>query len=213
MAPPAKRAKSPKPKRRARSRAPAVRTRGAGLQEEALTAVAKALRELDRPAAVIGGIAVIAWGYARLTSDIDCAVLGHPDEAREYLRVFKRHGVVPREKNVAEFAAKSFVLLLEHAATGVEVDASFAQLNFEASALKSAVEMDFGSARIPVPRVDDLLVYKLIASRPKDLQDAAHLVALHRVDETAIEATLREFDELLDTDRAGEWRALIRKKS
>ncbi len=213
MAPHSKRAKPAKPKRRTRSGAAALRKSGAGLQEAALSAVAEALRDLGRPAAVIGGIAVITWGYPRLTSDIDCAVLGHPDEAQEYLRVFKRHGIIPREENVAEFAAQSFVLLLEHEATGVEVDASFAQLNFEATALQAAVEMNFGAARIPVPRVDDLLVYKLIASRPKDLQDAAQLLALHRVDETSIEATLREFDELLDTDRAGEWRALLRRKS
>ncbi len=136
-----------------------------------------------------------------------------PDEAAEYLRVFKRHGVIPREKNSIEFAAKSFVLLLKHKATGVEIDASFAQLAFEEAALRAAVVRSFGTARIPVPRVDDVLVYKLIASRPKDLQDAAQLLALHRVDAESIEATLRAFDELLETDRAGTWRELVNRNS
>jgi hypothetical protein len=210
MAPAAKRAKPKKSRRGASGGQRPVRAGGPGLQEEALADVARALEELERPAAIIGGIAVIAWGYPRLTSDIDCAVLGTPDEAPEYLRVFKRHGVVPREKDSVEFAARSFVLLLKHARTGVEIDTSFAQLAFEETALRAAVTRSFGAARIPVPRVEDLLVYKLIASRPKDLQDAEQLLALHRVDARTVERILVAFDELLETDRVGTWRELVR---
>jgi hypothetical protein len=42
---------------------------------EALADLAKALRQIDAPSMVIGGIAVIAHGVARQTVDIDATVL------------------------------------------------------------------------------------------------------------------------------------------
>ena len=36
--------------------------------------------------------------------------------------------------------------------------------------------IDVGGLRMTIPRVDDLLVYKLVASRPQDLRDAEELL-------------------------------------
>jgi hypothetical protein len=64
-----------KPRKGSRARAKAVPGgRAKGRQQRALADVARVLDGLDRPSAIIGGIAVIAWGYARFTADIDCAI-------------------------------------------------------------------------------------------------------------------------------------------
>jgi hypothetical protein len=102
------------------------------------------------------------------------------------------------------------VLLLRHVETGVEVDVSLAQLEFEGVALRAAVLKPFGRAKIRVPELTDLLIYKLIAGRPKDHEDVVELLALQprAVDARRVERTLRDFDELLDTDRRGDWARL-----
>src|SRR5437868_5975074 len=61
-----------------RARSPVGRARAHPF-EQALAAVSKLLTAIDRPAAVIGGVAVIAHGFARATADIDVAVVAGPD--------------------------------------------------------------------------------------------------------------------------------------
>lgn len=65
-------------------------SRGApkGRQHRALADVARVLEGLDRPSAIIGGIAVISWGYARFTADIDCAIAAPLEELNELYSTF-----------------------------------------------------------------------------------------------------------------------------
>lgn len=169
-------------------------------QERALVDVAHVLAELDRPSAVIGGIAVIAWGFARFTADIDCAVAASSGESQDLLTRFERGGFEPRTEDAVAFAEQNLVLLLRHRKTGVEVDVSLAQLEFEGAALRASVLKRFGSARIRVPTLTDLLIYKMVAGRPKDHEDVAELLALgHEVNTRRVETILSDFDALLDT--------------
>ena len=63
---------------------------------------------------VIGGIAVIARGVRRMTTDIDAVVRGGAIEISELLRVLARHAFRPRIDDVKAFAEKNLVLLLRH---------------------------------------------------------------------------------------------------
>ncbi len=212
MAAAAKRRVPKKPKtRRRKSSERLPQSRGTGPQETALADVARVLKRLDAPSAVIGGVAVIAWGHARLTADIDCAIAAPTSQVASILRTFERGGFEARDKDPIGFAEENLVLLLRHRATLVEVDVSLAQLEFELRALSSAVVRKFGKVKFRVPQVTDLLIYKLVAGRPKDLQDASELLALGLdVDAERVSATLAEFDALLDTDRLSEWQRLLK---
>lgn len=200
--------KEPRARRGSGARAVPAAVPG-GRQERALADVAKVLRGLDAPAAVIGGIAVITWGRARSTGDVDVAVYAPVEAVDEVSRVFADAGFVAREPDAVAFARESFVLLLEHAATGIPIDVSLAQLDFERRALEASEERAFGSVSIPVPGVSDLVIYKLLAGRPRDLEDVEALIALgYELDTEHIERELDQFDELLETDRLGDWRRL-----
>lgn len=191
------------------------RVESAGAQERVLSALARVFKRLEQPAAVIGGVAVIAWGHARLTSDVDCAIASPPEEIGTILNEFEREGFSPRVEDAEAFARDNLVLLLQHDETGIGVDASLAQLGFEHAALRSSVLRPFGSVKVRVPQLTDLFIYKLVAGRPKDLQDVEELVALAaevEIDATRIEATLSEFDALLETNRLGEWQRLWRSR-
>jgi Nucleotidyl transferase AbiEii toxin, Type IV TA system len=188
------------------------RAEAQGRQERALADVAGVLKAIEAPAAVIGGIAVIAWGHPRFTADIDCAVAAPIASLNELLGAFEQAGVVPREPDAISFARENLVLLLRHRETGIAVDVSLAQLDFEQQALSHSINRRFGALQIPVPPITDLLIYKLIAGRPKDHEDVSALLSVARgIDAERIDATLAEFDELLDTDRRADWARLSKR--
>src|SRR5262249_26564598 len=51
---------------------------------------------------VVGGMATILHGYARLTADVDLIIDQHPEEARKTIRVLHALGFIPRAPVNAE---------------------------------------------------------------------------------------------------------------
>ena len=75
---------------------------------------------------VIGGVAVIAHGYARSTVDIDAGVVAGPEAIGSLLETARKYGLLPRFAWAEDFARENLVLLLEHASTHTPVDVSLA---------------------------------------------------------------------------------------
>jgi hypothetical protein len=164
--------------------------------ETALTALTRALAELDPPWMVIGGIAVIAHGVQRMTNDIDVVVRGDAVSVRSLIAALRRHKIAPRIANAETFAATNQVLLTRHKPTEVDFDLSFGWTSFEHEALAARTMIRFGETVTPMARVEDLLVFKAIAARPIDVQDAVTLLTLHRnVDMTRVRARVIELAE------------------
>jgi hypothetical protein len=190
---------------------PGKRKKGDRLLEEALEALARGLTESGAPWMVIGGIAVIARGVRRFTTDIDVAVRGDAVRPERLLRALATHGIEPRIADALTFAEANLVLLLRHEETGVDLDVSFAWSAFEHDALASSTLTSFGNVSAPMCTAENLVVFKAIASRPKDMEDAEALLALYpdidrervrrRVSELSLLAEAPElieaFDELL----------------
>jgi hypothetical protein len=158
---------------------PGKRGRSERLVERALGALSRALTESGAPWMVIGGIAVVARGVRRFTTDIDAAVRGDAIAPEKLLGIFRKHRIVPRIPDALSFANANLVLLLCHAETGVDLDVSFAWSAFEHEALADRTFADFGSVRVPMCTAADLVIFKVIASRPVDLSDAEALLALY----------------------------------
>lgn len=170
----------------------------------------KFLDSSRKPSAIIGGIAVIAHGFARSTVDIDASLAAEPDQVTDLLGIASRSSLRPRIPDAEAFARENLVLLLEHAPTKTPIDISLALQPFEIEAARSAEVVDFAGVPIRVPSLTALLVYKMLAARPQDLQDAAALIAAKRpFDREQVEALLAEFDSILDADRLGEFRRLL----
>jgi hypothetical protein len=192
--------------------------------ERALEALTRALDACGAPWTVIGGVAVIARGVRRMTTDVDAVVLGSAITQADALTALARHGLVPRIADAEAFAAAHLVMLLRHEATGVDIDLSFGWTEFESHAIAASTRARFGTVRAPIARPEDLVVLKAIAARPIDLQDATTLLLMHPdVDVAAISrrvgelATLAEapelvagFDTLLDAVRSARSSASVR---
>jgi hypothetical protein len=174
--------------------------RGSNRFARALTALRRALVSLDVAGAVIGGIALNANGVARFTEDIDVTVPGADLDLAAFLRGLAKYGIVPRVRDAAKFARTNQVLLLRHKPSGIDLDLSLAWLAFELEAIERAVERSFGARTIRVARPEDLVIYKVIASRPQDLSDAERLLLLHRkrIDLERVRRVLAQLTDLLD---------------
>lgn len=166
----------------------------------ALRAVVEALDELDAPSMIIGGIAVIAAGVPRDTIDIDATILGRAADLDDVIRVFGRHGVIPRIPDAQQFARDRQVLLLLHEDSGVTIEVSFAWLPFEEEALSRARRIDLEGLTLRVARPEDLIVYKAAAWRDRDRSDIERLLVLHlgAIDLDRVRGLIREIGFALD---------------
>lgn len=148
---------------------------------------------------IIGGIAVIARGVRRFTTDIDVAVRGDAIDVQRLSRVLKRHGIEPRIPDALDFARKNLVLLVRHRTTGADLDVSLAWSSFEHAALDAADEASFGAVRTKMATPADLVVFKSIAGRPRDWEDVETLLTLYpRIGLARVRARVCELAELAD---------------
>jgi len=178
----------------------------------ALRALAAAFGDLDAPAMVIGGIAVIARGVPRTTLDVDATVWAERLDLDRALRVFERHGFAPRVEEARRFAETHQVILLRHEASGTALDVSLAWLPFEQAALARATPVDFGDVTLPVAAVEDLVIYKAVAWRERDRSDIERLLVAHsaQVDLAHVRELVAAFAEALDApERVVEYDALV----
>lgn len=181
---------------------------------DALAAVQRGLDALGAPSMIIGGVAVIALGVPRLTVDIDATVEAASIEVERLSQALAGQAIVPRMPEARAFARERQVYLAVHEASGIPVDVSLAWLPFEADALRASRSIDFAGVRIRIPRPEDLLIYKLIASRARDLDDAEGLLLLHgaTMDLPRIRTTVKQFADVLeDAERTKALETLIAK--
>ena len=146
------------------------------------------------PSMIIGGVAASVLGRPRLTRDVDAlAVLPEADWA-EAIRLAPQFNILSRIDNALQFAKRSRVLLMRHTTSGIDVDLIFGELPFERAAVANCENHDVGGIRVRLPRVEDLLVMKAIARRPKDVQDLEGLLLAHPdVDVASARRWIQEF--------------------
>jgi hypothetical protein len=145
----------------------------------ALEALAAFLTESGLQAVIVGGVAASLLGRPRLTQDIDVLV-DSPDEGWDRLIPLAAPlGIAPRIDDPMDFARKTRVLLLRHTTSGIDIDVVFGALQFEREAVAAGTVTTVGSTSIRLPRVEDLMIMKAIAHRPRDLVDLEGLLLAH----------------------------------
>lgn len=127
----------------------------------------------------IGGIAVQRWGEPRVTRDVDLTLLTGFGRELEFVDALLAV-YAARVANPREFALRSRVLLLK-TPQGVGIDVSLGALSFEECVVARATPFSFGPGiEIRTCSAEDLVVLKLFASRPIDIQDAESVVLRNR---------------------------------
>lgn len=153
--------------------------------------------------ALIGGFAVSAWGVARATQDIDLAVaLGTsaPQALATHL------GAAYESGGIDDPLQGVFRLSLKCEGQEVPVQLIVLPSTLAAIAFKQIKILNVLGCSVPVVTWQALVLLKLYAGGPVDLQDARNIVAVRKPDATAREELLAQADVL---GLAQEIRALL----
>jgi hypothetical protein len=142
----------------------------------ALDAVRLLMRHFNDEAIVIGGVAVSVLGKPRLTSDIDVTLMLDLADLHVLLLAASAYDITPRIPDVVEFARQSRVLLLQHEKTRIAIDISLGAMPFEAEAIARGKVVDLQGLKVRLPTPEDLIIFKAVSHRLKDLQDIYDLI-------------------------------------
>ena len=154
----------------------------------------KALNQMQVRYVVVGGLATVLHGYARLTADIDLMVDLDPKELRKGIDALAKYGMIPRlpvdpydfaepdirrhwieDKNMRVFSMwkpdeplVSVDLFVEHP---IEFDHIWSQSDV----------VDLGPVSVRIASISDLIALKRLANRPQDLIDIEKLLEIQRI--------------------------------
>ena len=155
-------------------------------------------RELDKnsiPYMIIGGQAVLLYGEPRLTKDIDITLGVSVDKLNELLKIIKKIELIPLPSNIKNFTEKTFVLPVKDIKTNIRVDFIFSQTSYEKQAIKRANPVNLKNAILKFASIEDLIIHKIFAGRPRDLEDVKTIMIKNpNFNKKYIKKWLMEFD-------------------
>lgn len=167
---------------------------------EVLSALAAILGRLHHRWYLFGAQAVLLWGRPRTSLDIDVTVELEPEAAPGLIDRLDEAGFELRIRSEVEaFVRRTRVLPFLHRASGIPVDIVLGGPGLEELFLERAIVVRLGGADIPVISPEDLVVTKILAGRPKDLEDVRGVLAerLGTLDLAGIRSTLAAVEAAL----------------
>ncbi len=188
----ASRTRSPPRRERRSRRTPARRT---SAHEDALVAFADLAKRLRLRWYVFGAQAVNVYGFPRATADLDLTI-DLPDGLKPaFLAALKAAGFTVRFSDPG-FVTTTRVLPVVHRASALPIDLVLAGPGLEQLFLEELHIEKIGRREIPFLSVQNLIVTKLLAGRPKVLEDVRELLVRHdsTLEHARVEALLSELE-------------------
>jgi hypothetical protein len=149
---------------------------------------------------LFGAQAALIHGAARLTGDVDVTVELGTFSATTFVSVLAQDGFMLRVAKPDEFVEQTRVIPVLDTRSGIPVDVVLAGPGIEELFLERATRYEIEEGvSVPVACPEDLIVMKILAMRPKDLQDVAAILAAQgeRLDEKLIRSTLALLEQAL----------------
>lgn len=138
--------------------------------------LAGALERHGIPFMLIGGQAVLVHGEPRLTQDIDVTLGVDPSRLADVTAVCDELNLEVLPEDVAEFVRSTFVLPVRDVGSRIRIDLIFSTTPYEAQAIERAVSVELEGIAVPFAAAEDLVIHKLFAGRPRDIEDAVGIV-------------------------------------
>lgn len=164
---------------------------------EAIQALTRILPRFG-PWYLFGAQAVIAFGVPRLSADVD-VTLRLPAHSRDAFIDAMQAGGFELQAREADFVRRTSVLPFVHGPTGMPVDVVMAGSGIEDEFLERARPIELEGVQVPTIDPEDLVIAKILAGRPKDVEDARGLWRLHgsRLDTARIQRILQLLEDAL----------------
>lgn len=167
--------------------------------EKLLENIAKALDAYRIQYMIIGGQAVLLYGEPRLTKDIDITLGVGPDLLETLKLIIKDLGLKILVRDTEDFVRRTLVLPTLDEESGFRVDFIFSFSPYERQAMQRVKTVEMGGAKVRFASVEDLIIHKVIAGRPRDIEDAKNVLLKNpNIDKEYILKWLKEFDRSLN---------------
>lgn len=164
--------------------------------QQILEQMALALDSRGIPYMLIGGQATLLYGEPRLTRDIDVTLGIGPERWTEIVELAGASGWRPLGDK--EFVERTLVLPCLESASGIRIDFIFSHSAYEQQAMERVRRVPVGSVQVCFASVEDLIIHKIVAGRPRDLEDVRSiLLKKPEFDLPYIRRWLEEFDSSL----------------
>jgi hypothetical protein len=166
--------------------------------EKLLEQLALGLDRRKIPYMIIGGQAVLLYGEPRFTKDIDVTLGRDADQAPELIELIKDLGWKVLVENAESFVRKTMVMPCQDPASGIRLDFIFSYSPYEKRALERVHRKRIGKAEVLFASPEDVVIHKIVAGRPRDLEDAKNLLLKNpQLDRKYIREWLEQFEQSL----------------
>ena len=166
---------------------------------ELLAAAAPVIEKWSDGWYLFGAQAVILWGRPRLTADVDVTVRLRTSDPAGFCHEMEQAGFHVRVPDPEAFLARTRVLPFLHLPTKLPLDVVVAGPGLEETFIQRAIQVHIEGLPVPVVSPEDLIVMKILAGRPKDLDDVRSVLAerLDKLDLAHIRTLLSMLEEAL----------------
>jgi hypothetical protein len=165
---------------------------------ETLHTLVELLDQLSVDYAVMGGFAVRAHGVPRPTYDIDVTIVLERARISELFSRLQRHDYsIPQAREngwIVRLKGLPLIKLQRYIGEeSLDVDLFLAESEFQLEVMKRRLHLEADGHTLSVVSPEDLVLFKLLAARPRDLGDVADVLFIQgQLDETYMRRWARE---------------------
>ncbi len=162
---------------------------------------------------VIGGLAVVAIGEPRMTADVDVVAYLSQERAEALVRQARAAGFDVDVTLEIERLRATGTLRFKRAP--FQLDIILASLPFEQDAMSRSTQREMFGCRVAFPTPEDLILFKVLAGRDKDMVDATGIARRHiaSLDWAYIEAVVQELCDAAEDTSAWHRLEIVRQKA
>jgi predicted nucleotidyltransferase len=166
--------------------------------EQLIARLARALDDAHVPYIIIGGQAVLQHGEPRFTRDIDVSLGVDSGAVDQVLNAVTACGLKPLVDSPRTFVERTYILPVHDPATEIRVDFAFTFSPFEREAIGRALRLQIGGYTVAYATAEDLIIHKLFAGRPRDIEDIRGVLARKqgKVDRDYMRHWIRQFAQI-----------------
>lgn len=144
--------------------------------ENLISRIAAELKETGIPYMIIGGQAVLLHGVPRMTKDIDITLGVDTQDLDRVVKCVAAIGLEIIPDHFESFVEKTFVLPAQHRESSIRVDFIFSYIPYERQAIDRANPVILKGEPVMFASVEDVIIHKCFAGRPRDLEDARSII-------------------------------------
>ena len=169
------------------------------MYRELIKRIAAELSHQNIPYMIIGGQAVLLYGEARLTKDIDITLGVGVEKLPVITDAVMALGLTVETDDLDAFVRDTMVLPVSEPKTGIRVDFIFSFSPYERQAIKRAPEVMFDNIPVRFAALEDVVIHKVVAGRARDIEDIKTILLKNPgYDKDYINIWLTEFDQALE---------------